>query len=123
MGYQRGLDVASCFSLHECLDGVTLSRALPSTAVVAEVLAKFPLGDVARLVYKVKLFMNNMHTSKDPRIVYMLYIEVRKLLACSQPRARASRCGEREAVPPSHPCVFCWRHRLGPELLCRAFTT
>lgn len=46
--------LAACFSLHECTDGVTISKPLAASTPVASVAAKWPAGETARFVYQVR---------------------------------------------------------------------
>lgn len=67
--------MAPCFSLHECLDGVTISKVLHPSAKLGDIMGKWPAGDVPRFVYQVKLYMETIKQTTDSKIQYMLYIQ------------------------------------------------
>lgn len=76
VGFQNCTAVGPCFSLHECLDGVTISRVLSPKVPVAEIMSRWtPNSEVPRFVYQVKLFMDSLKKSTDPKVIYMLYIQ------------------------------------------------
>jgi len=64
-----------CFSLHECLDGVNISKPLPSQVPVVDIISKWPVGNIPRFVYQIKLFVDSIKNSTDKHILRLLYIQ------------------------------------------------
>lgn len=68
--------LSSCFSLHECIDGVNISKPLPLQVPVIDVIKKWPSGNIPRFVYQIKLFVDSIKHSKDKHILRLLYIQL-----------------------------------------------
>lgn len=68
-------DMALNFSLHECLDGVTISRQLDPKAVLLTLMEEWPEEGDPKLVIQVKLYCQAMLESKHPKVIRMMYIQ------------------------------------------------
>jgi talin len=75
VGILNPAEYAPCFSLHECRDGVTIERALPPGSLIVKLVEGWPAGLEVRLVFQLKLFMESIRMTSDPRMIYMLYIQ------------------------------------------------
>lgn len=75
IGFSDPEDDSLCFSLNECLDGVTIGRALPGDKEVLGVMESWFGKPEARFIFQCKLYTDGIIASKDPKITHMLFIQ------------------------------------------------
>jgi hypothetical protein len=70
--------MTECFGLCEARDGVTMEAFLPGDTPIVPILVSWEAGkilEVAKFVFKVKLFMQSLRAPEDPHLCYMAYIQ------------------------------------------------
>lgn len=68
-------DMALNFSLHQCLDGVTISRQLDAKQKLLTIMEEWPEEGEPKLVIQVKLYCRATLESTHPKVIRMLYIQ------------------------------------------------
>lgn len=75
IGFSDPEDDSLCFSLNECLDGVTIGRPLAGDREVLGIMEGWYGKPDAKFIFQCKLYTDGMISSKDPKIVHMLFIQ------------------------------------------------
>ena len=74
-GFSDPEDDALCFSLNECTDGATIQRALGPEREILAIMETWFDKPGAKFVFQLKLYTESLVTSKDPKIVHMMFIQ------------------------------------------------
>lgn len=75
IGFADPEDDSLCFSLNECLDGVTIGRSLAGDKEVLSIMESWFGKPEAKFIFQAKLYTDGMIATKDPKIVHMLFIQ------------------------------------------------
>ena len=79
LGFSDPEDDSLCFGLCECMDGVTIQRPMAPDREVISVMEQWFDKPEAKFVFQLKLYTETMVNSKDPKVINMLFIQVRVL--------------------------------------------
>jgi FERM central domain/WW domain len=75
IGFEDPEDDSLCFSLNECVDGVTISRGLAPDKEVLGIMESWFGKPEAKFIFVCKLYADSIINSKDPKIIHMLFIQ------------------------------------------------
>lgn len=75
LNFADPMDDALCFSLHECIDGVTVSRALAGEREILPIMESWEDSPDAKLVFQCNVFTESILKSSDPAVVRLLFIQ------------------------------------------------
>jgi len=75
IGFADAEEDCLSFGLCECVDGVTIQRALPPEREVLGVMEAWYEKPAAKFVFQVKLYNAALVASKDPKVVHLMFIQ------------------------------------------------
>ena len=94
IGFSDPEDDSLCFGLCECVDGANIQRPLAPDREVLSVMETWFDKPAAKFVFQLKLYTEQLVNSKDPKVVNMMFIQVRG------GGGRAARAHQPRAHPP-----------------------
>ena len=103
IGFSDPDDDSLCFGLCETHDGGSvIQRPLAPDREVVSVMENWVDKPQAKFVFQLKLYTETLVASKDPKVIHMMFIQVRPGPFPPQPCARPppAHC---PPLPPSHP--------------------